>query len=112
MKIYIAGPMQGYPDFNFPAFDRVASALKQQGHVVFNPADKDREKHGSAFGQGTDGQLDQVPEFNLRKALEDDLCWICRHADVVFMLKGWERSFGARTEHALAVALKLEIWYE
>ena len=37
---------------------------------------------------------------------------ICRHADALYMLKGWEHSLGARAEHAVAVALRLPIAYE
>ena len=37
--IYIAGPMRGYEDGNFPAFDRQATVLEEQGWRVINPAD-------------------------------------------------------------------------
>lgn len=114
MKIYIAGPMQGYKDFNFPAFDAAEQYCYEKLHYegVFNPAKKDREIHGDQFGKGTEGNLKQVPEFNLRAALAVDLSWICDYADAIYMLKGWENSKGARAEHALAVALDLKILYE
>jgi hypothetical protein len=35
--------------------------------------------------------------------------WVC---DTIYMLKGWEESFGATAEHVLAKALKLDIIYE
>ncbi|WP_149528154.1 DUF4406 domain-containing protein, partial [Escherichia coli] len=38
LKIYIAGPMTGYPDYNRAAFNAKASALMAEGHIVLNPA--------------------------------------------------------------------------
>jgi hypothetical protein len=110
-KIYIAGPMQGYPDFNFSAFSTASHTLRRQGYTVFSPAEKDMEKYGESFGKGTQGNLEEVPEFDFREALAIDTDWICRHADELYMLKGWEKSRGATAEHALGIALGLEIQY-
>ena len=38
-RIYVAGPMTGLPDHNFPAFMAAAAKLRDQGHHVENPAD-------------------------------------------------------------------------
>lgn len=114
MKIYIAGPMRGYPNFNFPAFDAVADYYKRAGYEVFNPADKDREKHGKDFEtKYPTGAIEEAEKdgFSLREALKKDLGWICEHATAVYMLPGWEKSFGAKAEHATAVALGLDIYY-
>ena len=112
MKIYIAGPMTGYVDFNFPAFDAAAELLISQGHVVFNPADRDRSAHGEDFAKGTTGDHSEVPEFSLRDALAADTEWICQHAQAIYLLDGWEKSKGANAEKALAVALGHAILYQ
>lgn len=52
MKIYLAGPMRGIPEFNFPAFHAMACRLRAEGNVVFNPAEKDIERHGVDISRG------------------------------------------------------------
>lgn len=39
MRVYIAGPMTGLPDFNFPAFNAAAVAWRALGWEVENPAE-------------------------------------------------------------------------
>ena len=38
-RIYIAGPMSGLPDLNYPAFNAMAAKLRAHGHHVENPAE-------------------------------------------------------------------------
>lgn len=113
MKIYVAGPMRGIPEFNFPAFHRAAAELRAAGHYVFNPAERDNEQHGKDISKGnaTGDETQAAAEhgFNLREALSEDLAWVCLEADAIALLPGWERSKGAAAERATAVALGLEI---
>jgi hypothetical protein len=110
-KVYLAGPMRGYPDFNFPAFHAAARTLRSYGYTVFSPAEKDIEKHGDTF-KSVDGNEDILKNgFNLRDALAMDLEWICKNADAIALLPGWEKSKGASAEKATAMALGLEIIY-
>jgi hypothetical protein len=116
MKIYLAGPMQGIPEFNFPAFNAMAHGLRQSGNEVFNPAERDIERHGGVdISKGnTAGSLDHAVtehKFSLRDALRDDCTYICDHAEAIVLLPGWENSKGAQAEHRLAVALGLELIY-
>jgi hypothetical protein len=115
MKIYLAGPMRGIPEFNFPAFRAAAAKLRQEGHEVFNPAERDTERHGTDISKGnTTGSVDEAIKkhgFSLRVALGEDLDWICEHADGIALLPGWEKSSGANAEWATAKALDLKIMY-
>jgi hypothetical protein len=113
MKIYLAGPMRGIPEFNFPAFYSAADKLRAEGHDVFNPAERDNEKHGTDISKGNatgDEALAAAQHgFNLREALGADLAFICAEADAIALLPGWEQSKGANAERATAVALGLEV---
>lgn len=118
MKIYLAGPMRGYPQFNFPAFHAAAAKLRQEGHEVFSPAERDIERNGGVDisvnnATGSEEQLDKELGLKdgdfIRIALCDDLTWICKEADAIALLPGWENSKGARAEAATAYALGLQV---
>jgi hypothetical protein len=115
MKLYLAGPMRGIPYFNFPAFNDAADKLRAEGHVVFNPVEKDTEKYGEALASnnadGCEAKASIEHGFDLRDALAMDTAWICKHAEGIALLKGWHNSSGARAEFALASALKLKVIY-
>lgn len=113
MNIYLAGPMQDYAEFNFPAFAKYTAVLRAEGHVVFSPAEKDLERHGPDITKSDTGNLTHIANtgFSLRQALEDDTTYICRHADTIAMMPGWEYSKGANAEWALAKALGHKIIY-
>lgn len=110
MKIYLAGPMRGHYQFNFPAFHFYAKVLRDLGHEVFNPAESDEEHHGKDFAKdnysGNEAQAAQKG-FSLREALCRDLEYITKHADVIALMPGHTKSKGARAERATAEALGL-----
>ena len=103
MKLYLAGPMTGLPEFNFPAFDRAADILAAAGYTVFNPAQMDRDV-------GFNPTSTEVSKEFLRDALRRDLSAICE-CDAIAMLPGWEKSGGAMVEWTLAKHLGLKIMY-
>lgn len=117
-SIYIAGPMSGYPQFNFPAFFGKAKMLEEQGWIVYNPANKSNEAavvKDASFGEG-DGAKLIASGWSFRDAYKWDTHKVI-DADAIYMLKGWEASPGARGEHAVAMAMKskhpeYEIIYE
>lgn len=115
MKVYLAGPMRGKPEFNFPAFMQAAKALRASGLTVFNPAESDNEHHGTDISKGNvtgdEAQAASQHGFSLREALERDTTWICRHADGIVLLPDWQMSSGANAELALARALGLKVFY-
>ena len=111
MKIYVAGPMRGYAQFNFPAFESATRDLRALGHEVFSPAERDRGTgfHPDQAMAGTEEEM-ALAGFSLREALGTDLAWICAEADAVVLLPGWLLSLGARAERATARALGLPVF--
>jgi hypothetical protein len=110
MKVYLAGPMRGIEEFNFPAFYAAAGQLRAQGHEVLNPAETDHNTGFDPTGlRGTDADLVHA-SFDLRSALAYDLTWICTHAEAVAVLPGWQRSLGARAEVAAAHAIGIPVF--
>lgn len=94
MKWYISGPMSGYDDLNFPAFEAATTDLRERGHEVVSPAEINPDLSADWFE-----------------------CIICdliavRRCDSMLMLKGWEDSYGAKIEHLVAQKLQLHIEYE
>lgn len=90
-RIYLAGPMSGLPDFNYPAFHAAAAVLRAQGHHVENPAENPQPACGTWQG---------YMRMSLRQIA------VC---DCLYMLPGWRGSRGARIEHGLALDLGLEV---
>lgn len=108
-SIYIAGPMSGIQDFNYPAFFDAAEAFEDGGWDVFNPAKNDLDQFGSV--EVINQLVKEDKDGFLRHVLGQDLEFITQEADAIAMLPGWEKSLGARAEHATAVALGLQIIY-
>lgn len=89
-RIYIAGPMTGHPDHNFPAFHAAAERFREEGWEVANPAEN--------FG----GLTDLPRELYLRA----DVVMLAQ-SDAIALLPGWRLSTGATLEAVLAHELGL-----
>jgi len=118
MKLYLAGPMRNYPEFNFPLFHRAAAMLRESGHDVFSPAENDMKNFGADIAEGSEGcEGDLARKLGMdelelrRRVFGEDMAYICAHAEGVALLPGWEDSRGAYAERAVAIALGLEVFY-
>lgn len=114
MKIYIAGPMRGKKFYNFPAFFRAEGHLAELGWSVFNPARMDIE-NGSIDPRNLPDDHDWNSVDNINFSLTDAVArdaQAIQDSDAIYMLRGWEYSTGARAEHALAVWLGINIYYQ
>ena len=87
MRIYIAGPMTGLPDLNFPAFHAAAVRLRGLGHTVINPA-----------------EINSNPDADWADCMRKDIAELVT-CDAVALLLGWSNSRGATLERHIASAL-------
>ena len=98
-SIYIAGPMSGRPDNNFPEFFAAEARLMSDGWDPINPS-----RFSGVFGEQPAGKmLDACCEAE-RAAIP--------HCDAIYLLKGWENSKGAKRELAVALQHNLEVIVE
>lgn len=92
-RIYIAGPMTGLPDLNFPAFHAEARRLRAAGWLVENPA-----------------EINADPTAGWEACMRKDIGRLVL-CDAICLLPGWSRSRGASIEHFVAVHLGLAVVY-
>lgn len=90
IKVYIAGPMTGYPELNYPAFAAAAERLRRLGFEVVSPA-----------------ELNPITTPYREAMINDILALVeCHH---ILLLDGWENSKGAALEHHIASVLGIEV---
>jgi hypothetical protein len=92
-RLYLAGPMSGYPKHNYPLFNRVATRLRAMGYHVFNPA------------ENKDGGKLRPRSFYMRLDIPALI-----ESDAVVVLPGWEHSRGASLEVWLAIDLDMPVY--
>lgn len=91
MRVYVAGPMTGLPQLNYPAFHAVAEVLRRIGYEVESPAENDAP---------VSGEWRDWMRLGLTQMLR---------CDTVATLKGWKKSKGARLEVQVASALGIPV---
>lgn len=120
MRYYIAGPMSGIPQFNFPLFHAAAAALRAQGFDIVSPAETDPEDVREAAMASPDGkygadgkvghetwgdmlardvkQLADGVERQWIDGADPEFSATRLPIDGIAFLPGWENSKGARLE--------------
>lgn len=93
-RVYLAGPMTGLPDFNFPAFNAETAILRAQGLTVINPAE-----HGIVAGA------------LWADYLRHDIAGLVS-CERIHLLQGWEKSKGARLEFRIATELGMAVTHQ
>jgi hypothetical protein len=106
---YLAGPMTGIPQFNFPKFRSVATELRMQGFHVISPAEMDDKEQLAAALDSETGELN--PDGTTANGdtwgdfLSRDIKIVADHVDALILLRDWYKSKGARTEAFVAMNL-------
>jgi hypothetical protein len=97
MKYYLAGPMTGIPEFNFPLFIQVCEYLRERELTILSPHEID---HGETDENRGSLSYGAYMRAGLRLMLD---------CDGVIVLPGWKESQGVRVELALAKACEMEL---
>jgi len=88
---YIAGPMTGRADLNFPLFHAVAAHYRKLGWHVVNPA-----------------EINVDPAAGWLACMRADIKQLV-DCDTIVMLPGWSSSKGASLEHHIAMHLGMHV---
>ena len=96
MKLYIAGPMTGIEEYNYPAFNAAGAALEARGYDVLNPT------------RGKASPSEDPPGTSWADYMRLALVMVTQ-ADGIALLSGWEHSRGARLEVDVARALGMQV---
>ncbi|SEI42098.1 protein of unknown function [Paraburkholderia diazotrophica] len=92
MRLYVAGPMTGFPQLNFPAFHAETARLRAMGYEIVNPA-----------------EINVDPSAGWLECMRADIKQLV-DCDGIALLEGWAKSRGASIEQYLARALGLRVY--
>jgi hypothetical protein len=92
MKCYLAGPMAGRAEHNWPLFKRVAAYLRERDYDILCPTES-----------GGKEELGYIPSLKL------SLIHMLK-ADALILLPGWMMSRGATIELLLATLLEYKVY--
>lgn len=106
MRIYVAGPMTGYENFNATAFQEAAARLRAQGHDVITPHELNAALVLRETGRPFDPTLDayKYGDAILDRMYAEDMREVCL-CDAVALLPGFEASRGSGGELHVAKIL-------
>ena len=119
MRLYLAGPMTGIPQFNFPAFQMWAEMLREEGFKVISPHESDDPDVQAAAWASETGSTSDLPPAkegsDLRLTAMKNVSDIAE-CDGIALIEGWNKSGGAVHEVATAVRFGIPVapvkmWY-
>lgn len=112
-SLYLAGPMTGIPQFNFPAFDAAAAELRDQGYEIVSPAELDDPETREAALASPDGApgSGSADGETYGTFLSRDVKLVIDDVDGVVCLPDWHKSRGARIEVFTAATMGKPVFY-
>jgi len=111
-KVYLAGPMTGIPQFNYPAFAEGAITLRGLGYEVVSPAEQDSSAVQKMALASETGNLIELAstEETYGDILSKDVKIVIDEVDGVVLLPEWEFSRGARLETFIAITVQKPVF--
>lgn len=91
---YLAGPMSGYPENNYPLFIEITKQLRERGYEIVSPVEQVDHSKGE-------------PSWN--DCMKADLRAMLT-CDRVFLLPKWQDSKGATLEVFLATLVGMKLY--
>lgn len=90
-RLYITGPMTGYKELNYPAFERAVKELRTAGYRVTSPHEinkkiYEKKKYGKKY----------------ERAVREDVIQMLDRTTHLATLLGWKRSRGSGRETRIA----------
>jgi len=108
-SVYIAGPMTGIEQYNFPAFDKAAKFFRNLGWTVVSPADADRDAGMHPDQLPFNHDWSQLPDAcSTRQFAQRDMP-LLMSCDAIAMLPGWVDSSGAMAEWGVAAWIGMPV---
>lgn len=102
MRLYLAGPMSGIEQFNFPAFYEAAATLREVGHDIVSPAEMDATDGIDGEALASEAGDPKGLSLTWGQLLARDVLLIGDETeaaiDGIVFLPGWIASRGARLE--------------
>lgn len=99
-KYYLAGPMSGYENYNYPAFADTAAMLRGSGLQIESP-------HELPWPDGHETMpLEKLWADMMKKSGK-----MMRGCDGIILMQGWPASKGARKELSTALVAGWPVWF-
>lgn len=95
---YLSGPMTGYPEYNYPEFERVKKILEKQGYRIESPHECEPEPEGTP-----ENELWEKMMLKCMKKMEN--------CTAIILMEGWPESRGARRELEYAIHHGWPVFY-
>jgi hypothetical protein len=100
VKFYLAGPMTGHPEFNYPAFEKAAMILREGVKL-------DLACPHEVIHDGVDGIRGALPyEEYVRAGLK-----LLLECQAIILMSGWETSKGAINELMVAKMCNMKVYF-
>lgn len=100
VNYYLAGPMSGYPSYNYPAFEKAAAELRESGVKILSP-------HEVPWPRGHE----KMEPSGLWAVMMEETAKLIVDCEAIILLRGWPSSQGAKIELRLFLDKGQPVFY-
>lgn len=97
---YLSGPMSGYPEYNYPEFERTKKNLERQGYKIVSPHECEPDPDAGSISE------EQLWENMMVKCMAK-----MEECNGIILMEGWPESRGARRELEYAIRNHWPVFY-